>query len=250
MSGPAETGAQVETGASARTGEPVEMTEATDPYVLSTEAGARLLAGAPWKRIAVIGDSISAGIREAVPGYQDLSWVDRISAALRRVHPDLDEIRLARRDLTLTEIRRTQLRPALDFRPDLVFLSGGGNDFIRPGFDPATVRAELTEIVSRVRVTGADILTIGMLDISRAGIVSAKHAEAIGRATRIVARITREVAREHGAIFVSFTDHPLCADAGIYCGDRLHLNCRGQAFEAAEKMRALAAHLAARSEAA
>ncbi|ABD12635.1 lysophospholipase L1-like esterase [Frankia casuarinae] len=227
-----------------------ELTEATDPYVISTEAGVELLAGAPWKRIAVIGDSISTGIREAVPGYQDLSWVDRISAVLHRIHPDLDEIRLAKRDLTLTEIRQTQLRPALDFRPDLVFLSGGGNDFIRPGFDPVTVRAELTEIVSRVRVTGADILTIGMLDISQAGIVSEKYGEMFSKATRIVTRITREVSQEYGAIFVSFTDHPLCADAGIYCSDRLHLNCRGQAFEATGKMHGLAAHLAARSKAA
>ncbi|SBW25059.1 hypothetical protein FDG2_4408 [Candidatus Protofrankia californiensis] len=197
-----------------------------------------------------MGDSISAGIREAVPGYQDLSWMDRISAVLRRIHPDFDEIRLARRDLTLAEIRRTQLQPALDFSPDLVFLSGGGNDFIRPGFDPTIVRAELTEIVSKVGATGADILTIGMLDISQAGIVAEKYAEAISKATRIVARITREVSQEHGAIFVSFTDHPLCADPGIYCSDKLHLNCRGQAFEATGKMRGLAAHLAARSKAA
>ncbi|MDT3438103.1 SGNH/GDSL hydrolase family protein [Pseudofrankia sp. BMG5.37] len=225
-----------------------EPTEATDPYVTPTEAGVQLLAGAPWKRIAVIGDSISAGVREVVPGYQDLSWVDRISAVLRRIHPDFDEIRLARRDVTLAEIRRAQLPPALDFAPDLVFLSGGGNDFIRPGFDPVVARAELTEIVSGVRGSGADILTIGMLDISRAGVVSERFAGPIGEATRILTRITREVSQEHGAIFVSFTDHPLCADPGLYCGDKLHLNCRGQAFEATEKMCALAAHLAARSQ--
>jgi lysophospholipase L1-like esterase len=225
-----------------------DLTEATDPYTTSTEAGAELLAGAPWRRMAVIGDSISAGIREAVPGYQDLSWVDRVGAMLRRVHPDFDEIRLAKRDLTLAEVRRTQLQPALDFQPDLVFLTGGGNDFIRPGFDPEAVRAELTEIVSRVRTTGADILTIGMLDISQAGLVSEKYAAAFSKATRIVARITREVSEEYGAIFVSFTDHPLSTDAGIYCSDKLHLNCRGQAFVATEKVRALAAHLAARSE--
>jgi lysophospholipase L1-like esterase len=224
-----------------------ELTEATDPYATSTDVGVELLAGAPWKRIAVIGDSVSAGIREAVPGYQDLSWVDRISAVLRRIHPDFDEIRLAKRDQTLAEIRQTQLQSALDFKPDLVFLTGGGNDFLKPGFDPVVVRAELVEIVSAVRATGADLLTIGMLDLSQAGLVPAKYATAISKATRIVAQITQEVSREYGAIFVSFTDHPLSTDAGIYCSDKLHLNCRGQAFVATEKMRGLAAHLPARS---
>jgi len=225
-----------------------ELTEATDPHATSTERGVELLARAPWERIAVMGDSVSAGVREAVPGFQNLSWVDRISAVLRRIHPGFDEIRLAERDLTLAEIRRTQLRPALDFKPDLVFLTGGGNDLLKPGFDPVAVRAELTEIVSKVRATGADILTIGMLDISQAGLVPARYATAIGRATRTVARITQDVSREYGAIFVSFTDHPLAADAGIYCSDRLHLNCRGQAFVATEMMRGLAADLTARSE--
>lgn len=224
------------------------LTEATDPYATTTEAGVELLAGAPWKRMVVMGDSVSAGIREAVPGYQDLSWVDRISAVLGRIHPDFAELRLARRDLTLPEIKASQLQAALDFAPDLVFLTGGGNDFLRPGFDPASVRAELTEIVSACRGAGADVLTIGMLDITQTGLVPEQYVEKLSTATRLVGRITEEVSDEYGAIFVRFTDHPLSTDAGIFCSDRLHLNARGQAFVATEKMRALARHLATTAE--
>jgi lysophospholipase L1-like esterase len=226
------------------------LTEATDPYVMSTDQGVELLAGAPWKRVAVIGDSVSAGIREAVPGYEDVSWVDRISDVLRRIHPDFAELRLAKRDLTLPEIKATQLHEALAFQPDLVFLTGGGNDLLRPGFDPASVRAELTEVVSGIRAAGADVVTIGMLDISQSGLVREKYAAGLSRAIRIVAAITEQVSVEHGAVYVRFTDHPLSTDAGIYCSDKVHLNARGQAFVAAEKMRALARHLAAQTLAA
>lgn len=227
--------------------EMIDMTEDTDPYATTTDEGVELLAGAPWKRMVVMGDSVSAGIREAVPGYQDLSWVDRISAVLGRIHPDFAELRLARRDLTLPEIKATQLRAALDFEPDLVFLTGGGNDFLRPGFDPGSVRDELNGIVSACRGVGADVLTIGMLDITQAGLVSEKYAAMLSKATRLVASITEEVSDEHGAVYVRFTDHPLSSDAGIYCSDRMHLNARGQAFVATEKMHALARCLATRA---
>ena len=43
--------------------------EAVDPYCLSGPDAARLLAGAQWRRFAVIGDSLSAGTGDPTPGY-------------------------------------------------------------------------------------------------------------------------------------------------------------------------------------
>lgn len=43
-------------------------TEATDPEILSTAEGARMLAGAPWRRFAAFGDSLSLGVGDASPG--------------------------------------------------------------------------------------------------------------------------------------------------------------------------------------
>ena len=48
-----------------------------------------------WKRLAILGDSIAAGIREPHPGYRDLSWIDRIAEAL----PGPEVLNLARRGL-------------------------------------------------------------------------------------------------------------------------------------------------------
>jgi len=36
--------------------------EATDPYCLRDGEAAALLAGHPWRRFAVVGDSVAAGI--------------------------------------------------------------------------------------------------------------------------------------------------------------------------------------------
>ncbi|TDD34958.1 SGNH/GDSL hydrolase family protein [Actinomadura sp. KC06] len=219
------------------------MDEQTDEYALPTETAAQLLAGAPWRRMVTIGDSVAAGIHEAVPGYRDLSWSERIEDVLATVNPGFQALNLGVRDLVTAEVRATQLAPALEFEPDLAFVMCGGNDMLRPGFDPAAVKAELAAMVSALRKAGADVVTFGMLDITQAGLVPAEYEAYISRNTRVLAELTRELSKELGAIYVHFTDHPLSTDKGIYSSDRLHLNARGQAFAAAEKMRALARHL-------
>ncbi|WP_018656881.1 SGNH/GDSL hydrolase family protein [Actinomadura flavalba] len=221
------------------------MDETTDEYALTTDAAVELLAGAPWRRMVTLGDSVAAGIREAAPGYRDLSWSDRIEEVLARLNPDFTALNLGVRDLVAAEVRETQLAPALEFQPDLAFVMCGGNDMLRPGFTPDAVRAELAGIVGPLRDAGADVVTFGMLDITKAGLVPAKFERYVSDNTRVLAKLTEELSDELGAVYVHFTDHPLSTDTGIYSSDRLHLNARGQAFAAAHKMRALARRLAA-----
>lgn len=215
-------------------------TENTDPHVLPVAQAVELLAGARWRRVVTIGDSIAEGIREPSPGYRDLSWTDRIEEALRPGRPDFATLNLGRRNLVTAEIRATQLEPALAFKPDLAFVIGGGNDMLRPGFDPRAVREDLAAMVSAFRDTGADVVTLGLFDITRTGLVPAKYAEALRAGNTLLAQLTAEVAAEHGAIHAAFADHPAGADRGIYSSDRLHLNARGHAIAATGTIRALA----------
>ncbi|WP_067822012.1 SGNH/GDSL hydrolase family protein [Nocardia inohanensis] len=220
------------------------LTEDTDPYAVPTATAVEMLCGAPWKRMITMGDSVAEGIREPVPGYADLSWSQRLEAVLGAIHPDFTARNLGRRDLTTAEVRATQLDAALEFGPDLAFVTCGGNDMLRPGFDPDRVRAELTTMVSALRARGAEVVTIGLLDLTQAELVPAKYAESVSAATRALARVTEEVSAAHGAVFVQFLDHPLTTDPSIYSSDRLHFNARGHAFAAGLKIHALARHLA------
>ena len=58
------------------------MNEANDTYCLCADEAGALLAGAPWRRLLVMGDSIAAGIGDPVQGYLDGGWADRLAAAL------------------------------------------------------------------------------------------------------------------------------------------------------------------------
>jgi lysophospholipase L1-like esterase len=221
------------------------LSEWTDPAVLPAAEAAAMLAGAPWRRMVTIGDSVAQGVREPVPGYRDLSWTDRVEEALGAVAPGFTAINLGRRDLVAAEVRAAQLEPALAFKPDLAFVVAGGNDMLRPEFDADGVRRELAAMISAFRAAGADVVTIGLLDITVAGLGPARYREVMSARTRRLAALTADVAAELGACHThNPPDHPVAADPGIYSSDQLHLNARGHAFAAANTVRALAAHLA------
>jgi lysophospholipase L1-like esterase len=189
-----------------------------------------------WKRLAVLGDSVAAGVREPHPGYRDLSWVDRVVEALPR--PEI--LDLARRGLLAAEVREQQLAPALAFRPDLAIVAAGGNDALRRSFDEEEVAIELDHIVAPLRAAGADVVMIELLDIVASGLVAPEHAPAVGARLAALARVTRAVAHHRGAILIAMRKHPASRDPGIYAGDGLHLNARGHAIVAAEALRVLA----------
>lgn len=219
------------------------LSEWADPDVLPAADAAALLAGAPWTRLATLGDSVAEGVRDAVPGYRDLSWADRVEEALGAVAQGFTALNLGRRDRVAARVAAEQLEPALAFGPDLAIVAAGGNDLLRPHFDADEVRRELTAIVSALRATGADVVTIGLLDITAAGLGPARHREAMSARTRLLNDVAADVAAAHGGCHVANPyDHPAAADPGIYSADQLHLNTRGHAFAAATTIRTLAAH--------
>src|SRR5436309_1786285 len=106
-------------------------TLATDPHCITDADAAALLLDAPWRRLAVIGDSMAAGVGDDVPGYPAGGWAATVARVLTLVHPDLAYLNLGERDRYAAEVREQQLPLALDFRPDLAVVLAGGNDLLR-----------------------------------------------------------------------------------------------------------------------
>ena len=176
------------------------MTTANDIDVLTAPELEAMLAGAPWRSLAVLGDG-------------DLSWVDLVVAPLDAAGPGLEVLHLGRRDRSAREVREEQLDRALAFRPDLAIVVAGGNDVLHESFDPAAVRAELDTIVRRLRRGGAEVVMV----------------ERPGERMRPLAAITRSVAAQHGAILVAMRGHPASADPGVYATETVR--CLAAALE-------------------
>src|SRR5918999_1397817 len=132
--------------------------EAQDPYVLSPAEASELLAGHPWSRFAVLGDSVAMGMGDPTEGYVTATWGGRVAAALARERDGLTYANLARHRAKAADIRDSQLGPGLDFEPDLVAMIGGGNDCLfAEEFDVAPVKATLDEIVLALTEAGATV---------------------------------------------------------------------------------------------
>ncbi|WP_051860095.1 SGNH/GDSL hydrolase family protein [Streptomyces anulatus] len=202
--------------------------ELSDTYCLAPDAAAELLRDLPWNRLAVAGDSVTAGVMEPLPGYHDRSFADRFADALAATRPGFAAVNLAKPYLLLDEIRDQQLGPVLEFEPDVVMVSAGGNNAFR-GFDPETLRAELTSLLAPLAESGALVITIGLFDVARAGLFPPEHADGMARRFDELDRITAGLTRALGGIHVDTHHHALAADPGIYSTDRIHANARGHA---------------------
>jgi lysophospholipase L1-like esterase len=222
---------------------PLYLNETEDPRTLAPGESDRLLATAPWRRFAVIGDSVAAGVGEDVDGYGTGGWADRIAAALKSATGTLDYLNLGKRDLLLAEVREQQLASALAFEPDLAAVACGGNDVLRRDFDPDKFTREFTDLVAEFTRRDITVITIGVFDISRAGFLPSRLSALLGPKVRTFSERTARVAAELGAVHMSLTWLDAAEDPSIWSEDHLHINGRGNAIASAVAIRELAGRL-------
>lgn len=219
--------------------------EALDPHCLTVEQADAMLAGSPWTRFAVLGDSLAEGLGDEVPGYRDRSWADRVAAALERQRPaEFAYLNLGRRDLFTEQVRATQLQPALDFQPDLVLLVAGGSDIARRGFgEGEDVQADCDAIVAALRAAGAEVVTATIFDVTTSPLVPDERKAPLRRRLEDLAARIRAVAAAHGTLHADLAAHPAAGDRDIYSADLRHANRRGHAIAAAGVIRRLGERL-------
>jgi lysophospholipase L1-like esterase len=215
--------------------------ELVDPDVLATHEEHALLRGAPWRRFAVIGDSIAEGIGDPVDGYRTLDWSKRVARGLRSHHPGLAYLNLGSRGLRAGEVRERQLTEALLFAPDLTAVTAGANDAMARLYDAGAVEAELDAIVGPLRDAGSDVLLFTLFDASNAIPLPEPYGSRLGDRMATLTLMTRAVADRHGALLVDCASHPRGEDPSIYSADLIHLNMRGHAIAAAAAIQTLGA---------
>jgi lysophospholipase L1-like esterase len=218
--------------------------EAEDPYCLRAGEAEKLLAGHPWRRFAVLGDSVAEGAGEPAPGYADEPWCDRVAVALRAHQPDLAYLNLGASNTSAAQVRATQLPTALVFAPDLALVACGGYDILQPAYDPAAVSAEIRAIVSALADKGARVITVGLFDRSYSPAVPEQFRKPLQERIHSLSQSTREIAKDLGTLHIDLTWHPAAPEPDLYSSDGRHSSMRGHAISAAEVIRGLGADLA------
>jgi len=216
--------------------------ESADPHCLRAGEAARLLAGHPWRRFVVLGDSVAEGLTEPVDGYHPLAFPGRVRAELAQLRPELAYLNLGRRNLRVAEVHATQLSAALDFRPDLAMVVCGANDAMRPGYEARAdaVDAAMTALIRPLQRAGAQVITVSVFVMPAYPAMPGWLGPAFARRMALLGRRTTALAAELGTIHVDLANHPAIGDDGVLTGsDGLHGNARSHAIAAAGVLRRL-----------
>lgn len=183
-----------------------------------------------WTRYVAIGDSFTEGLWDVSPDdARCRGWADMLAARLsdRRTqagHTPLEYANLAIRGRLLGPILTDQLPVALELKPDLVSLVGGGNDMLRPTVDIEKMVQDLEDAVVRLRTSGADVLLA-------TGMIPADNA--LMRHTRSRVGVYNahvwSIARRHGASVLDLWGMLSMRDWRMWSPDRIHPTTEGHA---------------------
>lgn len=188
--------------------------------IMATSEGSVVMASRTWHRYVALGDSFTEGIGDPEPqspgGHR--GWADRVAEVLAETTPDFTYANLAVRGRLLGQIVTEQIEPALALKPDLISISAGGNDVIRPGADPDALAARMDEALGRLRRDGATVLLFTGTDVG----FSPVFARIRGRVA-IYNENLRAVAAKHGALVADQWSLTEIQDARMWDRDRLHL---------------------------
>ena len=129
---------------------------------------------------------------------------------------------LAVRGRLLQQILDEQVEPALELRPDLITVSMGGNDVIRPGTDPDEIAARFEGGIERLSSQGATVVMFNGPDIGMTPVM-----RRIRGKVAIYNENLRTVAQKHDAIVADMWSLRELTDPRMWAPDRLHFSPSG-----------------------
>lgn len=178
----------------------------------------------PWSRYVALGDSFTEGIGDPEPSLPDghRGWADRVAEVLAQDVDDFAYANLAVRGRLIAQIVAEQVEPALELRPDLISISAGGNDVIRPGTDPDVTAARMEDAIARLSRDRATIVMFTGVDVGFSPVF-----RGIRGKVAIYNENLRAIAAKYDCIVADLWSLTDVQDSRMWSADRLHFNPLG-----------------------
>src|SRR5215471_1205576 len=172
---------------------------------------------------AALGDSITLGLGDPVPGGEWRGWAVFLAEGL----PGGQLHNLATTGAQAADVERSQLPRALELRPDVASVVVGINDTLRRGFDPARVHDALAHVVGSLSAAGAVVLTMRLPDPGRMLGMPTALARPLGGRIRELNQIMDQLAAQFGTLHFDAAEDSQVYDRCMWSVDRLHPSERG-----------------------
>jgi lysophospholipase L1-like esterase len=185
-----------------------------------------------------VGDSFTEGVGDEMVGMAVRGWSDRVAQGLAASGERISYANFAIRGRLFARIAGEQVDAALalDPKPDLLIINGGGNDMMRPDFSAARCAELLGSVMDRAAEAGVRVLVLSGPNPSDHLPMGAVFNRRGRELTDAIPPLLES--RDH-VQFVNCFDDPEFHDRRYWSDDRLHLNPLGHERVAAIILSAL-----------
>lgn len=190
-------------------------------------------------RFAALGDSLTEGVGDPVPGGRR-GWAALLAEGLGGAERDVEFRNLAVAGAQSADVHELQAWAAADFRPDIASVVVGVNDTLRSSFDIRRIAARLDEVFALLTGGGAVILTACLPDPGTALGLPGPLRRPLVRRQRAVNAVVHALSARYDTVHLHVSDRSWTEDRSLWSVDRLHPGERGHRRLAAGFHRLLA----------
>jgi len=185
-------------------------------------------------RYVAIGDSVSEGLGDPLPGGELRGWPALLATHLGRGAPDLEFTNLAVRGHRARDAIRRQLLAALALRPDLVTVFIGGNDaLLNVHLDRRRFADELDRLVAPLARPGVTVVLSTVPDLATAGPLLPPLRGRLRRRIETVNDVIRDTAGRYDTLLLDAWSEPRTRQHAFWSVDRIHPSAEGHRLIAA-----------------
>ncbi|PXW29969.1 UNVERIFIED_CONTAM: lysophospholipase L1-like esterase [Williamsia faeni] len=191
---------------------------------------------APFKRFVALGDSFVEGVGDVEARCPNgvRGWADRVAEVMARADPEFRYANLAVRGRLMSSIVSEQVVPAVAMQPDLVAISAGAGDLLRPAADIDTLIEDYDAAIGRLQDSGARVVTFTAHDTGGKSVFGALR----GRFA-VYNELLREVVERRNLTLVDFWRMRVFRERAMWEFDRMHMSTAGHVYMAIEVLDAL-----------
>jgi lysophospholipase L1-like esterase len=203
----------------------------------------------PWTTYVAIGDSLTEGLGDPLPGGGLRGWAELLAEELRDVSPEMSFTNLAVRGYRARDAIQRELPEAIALQPDLITVFIGGNDvLLSPRLDRARFADELDQLLAPFAAPSVTVVLSTLPDLAAVSPLPPPLRGQLRRRVETVNEVIRQAAQRYDTVLLDAWAEPRILRHAMWSFDRIHPSAAGHRLIAASVAELLGVPVAAHGD--